>query len=145
MFNQTPFPVHPLTGPVIFNSSDDAAWTIRTKKFYSRPISIIFSAICTEFQAAPFNRLSETTHIWKPLSTSTSLRIRHDKCIIFSDGFSGGRINLISCVILKHDSWRVFQHFPDVSDRNVFVVYFKIDRFRVSRTSQGYAHRLLKP
>lgn len=76
MFNQTPSPVHPLTGPVISDSSVDAALLIRTQKFYSRPISIIFSAICTEFQAAPFNRLSETTHIWNPLSTSTSLRIR---------------------------------------------------------------------
>ena len=46
--------------------------------FYTRTksISCKVSAICTEFHAAPFNKLSETTHKWKPLSTSTSLRIR---------------------------------------------------------------------
>lgn len=44
--------------------------------YFTIPKFIRLSAIWTEFHAAPFNRLSDTTHIWKPFSSSRSLRIR---------------------------------------------------------------------
>ncbi len=40
-----------------------AAFALDCLVLYSkRPISYIVSAICNEFQAAPFSKLSETTH-----------------------------------------------------------------------------------
>src|SRR5699024_11414149 len=41
------------------------------------------------FHAAPFTRLSETTHKWNPLSASKSLRIRPTNTSFFSSALNG--------------------------------------------------------
>ena len=59
---------------------------ISTKKFNNYLIS--FSNICTAFVAAPFLKLSATTHKFKPFSTLKSRLILPNKDLIISIYFA---------------------------------------------------------
>ena len=87
---------------------------INFKNYFTKPSLTKLSAICTEFQAAPFNKLSETTHKWKPFSTSKSLRIRPTNTSLLPTAICRHWIYLI---ILDHLVKQLLEHpLEDSSD-----------------------------
>ena len=71
-----PHPKHCYHGSLTRFAKTLSFGTLRRTSHSYRKSSAKASAICTEFSAAPFLRLSETTHRLRPYSTVLSSRIR---------------------------------------------------------------------
>src|SRR5690606_7982066 len=70
--------------PEFLDNESHRVYPVYTKLFLMRDC-----AICTVFQAAPFTKLSVTTHMWNALSLSKSLRILPTNTSFLSCAASG--------------------------------------------------------